>query len=174
VDASEIKSDDVVYFLATSVDGYIADKNGDDSFLHPYYIPELNFHGFIDRIGTIIMGRRTWDKIERGGKWPYGKLPGIVATHRPIGDIGAPVTCAAGSAGDVLAAARSKGPGAYWLVGGADLATQFLLENLLTRIDLFTMPVLTGGGIPAFRTQMPVVLDLVSSGTYPKSITRNT
>ena len=29
-------------------------------------------------------------------------------------------------------------------------------------------------GIPAFRNEIPVSLDLVSTGTYPKGITRTT
>jgi dihydrofolate reductase len=176
VDAASIRPGEVVYFLAQSIDGYIADATGDDSWLGEYFIPELGFHDFIARIGIVIMGRRTWDKIEIRGKWPYGQIPGVIASHRQVAAISVPVTVVAGSAEAILAEARAKSPpdAAIWLVGGADLATQFLEEGMLDRIELFTFPLLLGAGIPALRNHNRVALDLVSSGTYPKGITRNT
>ena len=175
MDASEIGDGEVVYYLAASLDGFIAGKDGDVSWLNDYFVPELGFHGFMARIRGAIMGRNTWDKMAAmtGGGSAYGATPCIVATHRPL-DVAEPVTTASGTAANLLAAARARGPGPYWLVGGADLATQFLLENQLSRIDLFTIPVLLGAGLPAFRNEIPVSLDLVSTGTYPKGITRTT
>lgn len=176
MDAHEITPDDVVYFVAASIDGCIADTSGDDSFLHPYYIPELNFHGFIERVGAVVMGRRTWARLEKTGRWPYGDIPGVIATHRPLADLGGRVAAVDGGPAEILARARElrSKPGAVWLVGGADLATQFLLSGLLTRIELFTAPVLCGDGIRAFRDPGLRALDLISSGTYPKGITRTT
>ena len=174
MDATTILTDDVVYFLAASIDGYIADKTGDASCFNSYFIPELGFHDFITRIGTVIIGRRSWDRIEAAGKWPYGQIPGIVATHRPFADIGAPVKAATGTAADLMAAARLQGPGAYWVVGGADIATQLLAAGALTRIELFTIPILLGEGVPAFRTKDPIALNLISSGAYPNGVTRTT
>jgi dihydrofolate reductase len=176
MDAASIGPGEVVYFLAQSIDGFIADEHGDDSWLADFFIPELGFHDFIARVGVVIMGRRTWDKIENRGKWPYGQIPGVVASHRQVAAISAPVTVVAGSAQSILAEARTKSPpdAAIWLVGGADLATQFLEEGVLSRIELFTFPLLLGAGTPAFRNRTPVALDLVASGTYPRGITRNT
>jgi dihydrofolate reductase len=174
VDASDIADDDVVYYLAASLDGYIADEHGGSAWLSDYFVPELGFHSFMSRVGSTIMGRRTWDRMQAmtGGKSAYGATPGTVATHRPIDPGAGPVRTAQGEAADILAVARSHGPGPFWLVGGADLATQFLLQGVLTRIDLFTMPVLLGAGIPAFRNEVPASLDLISTQTYAKGITR--
>ena len=44
-------------------------------------------------------------------------------------NIGAPVNGASGEAAELMAAARQQGPGAYWVVGGADLATQLLVAG---------------------------------------------
>ena len=150
MDASKIKDNDVIYYAAVSLDGFIAGKDGDVSWLDGYFIPELGFHDFIKRIGGVIMGRRTFDKIASFGKWPYGELKGTIATHRDMDGSFGPVERAEGAAQDIYAATKANGPGPHWLVGGADLATQFLGAGLLTRIDLFVIPVLLGQGIPTF------------------------
>jgi dihydrofolate reductase len=172
MDASVLTPDDVVYYLAVSLDGYLATPDGGTAWLDPYFIPELGFHDFIARVRTVLMGRRTWDRIEGFGKWPYGDLPGIVATSRPLGKLAAPVTAAEGTPAQIFAAAQKVGPGPYWLVGGAHLATGFLEAGLLTRIDLFTIPVLLGAGIPAFINRQQITLDLIDAETYPKGIVR--
>ena len=172
MDASAIQDLDVVYYAAVSLDGYIADNEGNVSWLDGYFIPELGFHDFLVRIKGTIMGRATYDKIVSFGKWPYEGVPGTIVTNRPVDTDFGPVHAASGSAAETLKQARDTGPGPYWLVGGADLATQFLTARLLTRIDLFVIPVLLGGGIAAFRNEDKVSLSLIDSQTYPKGIVR--
>ncbi len=172
MDASTINENDVVYYAAVSLDGFIAGKDGDVSWLDGFFIPELGFHDFIKRIGGVIMGRKTFDKIVSFGKWPYGELKGTIATHRGIDGSFEPVSMASGTATDILDAAKSDSPGPHWLVGGANLATQFLSERLLTRIDLFVIPVLIGKGIPAFVNTKRESLELIDTQSYPKGVVR--
>lgn len=172
MDGSVIASDDVVYYAAVSADGCIATADGGVDWLSDYFIPELGFHDFIVRVGGVIMGRGTFDKIAAHGQWPYQGKPGTVASHRPLEDVGGQVSKVEGGPEAVLNAARAHGPGPYWLVGGADLAGQFLVAGALTRIDLFVTPVLLGGGIPAFRNNAIAGLELIDTQTYPKSIAR--
>jgi dihydrofolate reductase len=172
MDASTIKPDDVIYYAAVSLDGFIAGKDGDMKWLDGFFIPELGFHDFIKRVGGVMMGRKTFDKIAGFGKWPYGELKGTIATHRSFDGSFGPVEQSQGSAASVYQSARAFSPGPHWLVGGADLATQFLEAGLLTRIDLFVIPVLLGGGIPAFVNKDKVSLELTGSQTYANGIVR--
>ncbi len=172
MDASAIKDNDVIYYAAVSLDGFIAGKDGDVTWLDGFFIPELGFHDFIKRVGGVIMGRRTFDKIAAFGKWPYGELRGTVASHRDVDGAFGRVEQAEGAAADVFAAAKAFSPGPHWLVGGADLATQFLEAGLLTRIDLFVIPILLGDGIDAFVNKQKASLELIDSQTYPKGIVR--
>lgn len=172
MDAAVIKQEDVIYYAAVSLDGFIAGPDGDVKWLDGYFIPELGFHDFIKRVGGVIMGRRTFDKIASFGKWPYGEIKGTIATHRELDTSLGPVGTAKGDAAKILAAARSRASGPLWVAGGADLAGQFLEAGALTRIDLFVIPVLLGKGIPAFQLDSMAKLELIDSQTYPKGIVR--
>lgn len=172
MDASSITVNDVIYYLAVSLDGFIAGPDGDVSWLDGYFIPELGFHDFIQRIGGVIMGRKTFDKIASFGKWPYGEIKGTIATHRDLDRSLGPVASSGGTASEILEAAKSNSPGPHWLVGGAELATQFMENRLLTRIDMFVIPVLLGSGVAAFTGHRPLTLELIDSQTYPKGIVR--
>jgi dihydrofolate reductase len=83
-----------------------------------------------------------------------------------------PVQQADGGAKEICASAKAFSPGPLWVVGGADLATQFLGAGLLTRIDLFVIPVLIGEGFPAFASKSREKLELAGSQTYPTGIVR--
>ena len=172
MDASAIKDNDVVYYAAVSLDGFIAGKDGDVSWLDGYFIPELGFHEFIKRMSGVIMGRKTFDKIASFGKWPYGALPGTIATHGEIDGSFGPVSQSQGTAKEINATARSSSSGPLWLVGGADVAGQFLAQEMLTRMDLFVIPVLLGSGIPAFKLDEKANLTLIETQSYPKGIVR--
>lgn len=172
MDASVIRQEDVIYYAAVSLDGFIAGPDGEVSWLDGYFIPELGFHDFIKRIGGVIMGRKTFDKIASFGKWPYGEIKGTIATHRDFDGSLGPVVRGQGTPAEILTIARRNSSGPCWIVGGADLATQFLAAGLLTRIDLFIIPVLLGSGIPAFRNSKIESLSLIDSQTYPKGIAR--
>ncbi len=79
---------------------------------------------------------------------------------------------AEGSASRIHESAKAFSPGPHWLVGGADLATQFLDTEILTRIDLFVIPVLLGEGIPAFVNAKTAKLELIDTQSYSKGIVR--
>jgi dihydrofolate reductase len=118
------------------------------------------------------MGRRTFDKISGSGRWPYGALKGTVATHRSFDTSLGPVEKTEGSASSIHQSAKAFSPGPHWLVGGADLATQFLEARLLTRIDVFVIPVLLGEGIPTFVNKSVEKLGLIGTQSYPKGVAR--
>jgi dihydrofolate reductase len=173
MDVSELRDTEIVYYVATSIDGFIGPPDGNPEWLNDYMAPELGMGAFMAAIKGTLMGRNTWDMVEAmmGGRG--GGASVTVATHRPFPTKGS-VSIASGSAADIAAAARARGPGPYWLMGGGNLAAQLLAAGELDRIDLFTIPVLLGSGIPAFRNDRLLALELASSGTYPKGITRHT
>ena len=76
----------VTYYVASSLDGYIADSDGGVGWLERVADgdEDYGYHAFFDGVDALVMGRATWDFVESAGTWPYGDLPARIFTHRPI------------------------------------------------------------------------------------------
>lgn len=64
-------------FIATSLDGYIADKNGGIDWLHSIPNPDKDDMGYVqftNRIDALVMGRTTFETVLGFDvDWPYDK-----------------------------------------------------------------------------------------------------
>ena len=64
-----------IVFIAKSLDGYIAGKNGELDWLHAIPNPENNDMGYtalMEEIDAIVMGRTTFETVLGFGiEWPY-------------------------------------------------------------------------------------------------------
>ncbi|WP_188487964.1 dihydrofolate reductase family protein [Williamsia phyllosphaerae] len=156
----------LVYFVATTLDGFIADENdGYEAFSFdgpeavdlvaefPEMIPThvrgpLGIDGPNLRFDTVIMGRRTYDAgIPHGVISPYQHLRQLVASTSPEGAQGTEVEVVA----DPVAAIRElkARPGKdIWLPGGGRLAAA--LADEIDEVILKIHPLVFGAGIPLF------------------------
>lgn len=61
--------------MATSIDGYIAKKNGDSDWVSE--VDAANFEQKIKEMGCIIVGRKTFDQYQ-GDLYPVPDVTNIV------------------------------------------------------------------------------------------------
>jgi dihydrofolate reductase len=140
-------------YLASSLDGQIAGPGDDLSWL-PAPDPEvgdLGFSAFLDQIGALLVGRRTWDVVQGfGGPLPWGDRPVLVATRRPL--VGAPagVEAAAGPVGELLDRAVALAGGRDVYVDGGELVRQTLAAGRLDLLTLTVVPTALGAGVGLF------------------------
>lgn len=142
-------------FIAASLDGYIADRDGGIGWLTPFDDVDYGYAGFIAEIGTVVMGRTTYDVVAGfEGGWLYAGKRGIVVTSTPLTD--APAGVEAWHAGvpaliaHLRAQERDQNGDDVWVVGGGGLQAAFIAAGALDRLDLFVIPVLLGDGVPLF------------------------
>jgi dihydrofolate reductase len=149
------------YYTATSLDGFIATEDDSLDWLFPLgNVNETSYPAFIDAVGALVMGSATYewmlrhaDKVaaETGSSWPYAQpawifssreLPSIEGanTHFVKGDV-RPVHT------EMRKAAGSKN---IWIMGGGDLAGQFLDVGLLDEIIVHIGSVTLWKGKPLF------------------------
>ncbi len=150
---------EVILYIAMSLDGYIADKQGKVNWLtgqNPESQEPDSYSSFLQEIDTVIMGWNTYHQIVTElspGQWVYEGLDCYVLTHRELPSSGQihftcqPVT--------KLLEERKQRPGKnIWICGGAAVVQPLIRENLIDRYDISIIPTILGGGIPLFPDGM--------------------
>src|SRR5512139_3547163 len=154
------------YYVAASLDGYIADADGRLDWLFQFDGAEgvkEHYERFMSEVGALVMGARTYDFVlAQGGAWAYAGLPTWVFTHREL-----PVPPGADvrfTTEDVRAVHARTVEAAHgrnvWMIGGGDLAAQCLAHGLLDELHLGIAPVFLGAGAPLLPASVrtPLVL----------------
>lgn len=165
-------------FIATSIDGYIADKKGGLDWLHSIPNPEnrdMGFVAFMDRVDALVMGRTTFETvIGFDVPWPYTK-PVYVLSNRmkeiPASHEGK-AFLVNGELTDVLATIHGRGHYRLYIDGGSTIRG-FLKQDLIDEMVLSTIPILLGGGAPLFGDLIdPLPFELIESHVELNQITQ--
>ena len=139
----------IVYYAAMSLDGRISGPDHDLSFLQTLAGKENDYEEFYADVDSLVLGAGTWDFMVKHGSWPYiGKPTFLVTSSRSPSELpGAePVETFSGQVTELAAELERRGLKRTWLVGGGDLAGQFLAADLLDELILTVAPTLVGAG----------------------------
>ncbi|SFR56921.1 Dihydrofolate reductase [Halogeometricum rufum] len=145
----------VTLYIATSVDGYLADEDGGVDWLDQFGSESEGseatggFSEFLESVDCLVMGATTYQQVLGFGEWPYGETPTYVFTHREL----SPATEAVEFVDRDVAAVAGELERKHdhvWLVGGAQLAQSFLRAGEIDHLRLFLAPILLGDGIRLF------------------------
>ena len=139
-------------YIAASLDGFIATADGGVSWLDPYNEPELGYDQLMKSVGTVVMGRATYEQaIGFPGPWPNVGKKTIVLTSRPLKSPPKDVERWAGDVGSLADHLRTSSKKDVWICGGARTVRAFLDLDQVDRIELYVIPVLLGDGLPLFE-----------------------
>lgn len=162
------------YYVASSIDGFIADAYDRIEWLLQFGFEEFDEHyqAFLSGIGALVMGATTYEFLLREPQegWPYPETPTWVVTHRSLPvPHGADITFFSGDIDQLDAVLRNAaGDRDVWLVGGGSLAAQFADRGLIDELHVTYVPVLVGSGtplLPVGETSLPLVL--TGTTTFP-------
>lgn len=165
----------IVLGLGISLDGYIARPDGDVDFLSmakkDYGPPakEYSMAPFFASVDAAIMGRKTYEvglKLSGGKFHSYGMECYVCSRLQTPGKRG-PVTFV-NDAPKILVEKLRATPGKdIWLMGGGELARDFLKDDLVDELYIGVVPILIGEGIPLFPAGFPQrEFRLLENGTY--------
>jgi len=166
-------------FLATSLDGYIADKNGGIGWLESIPNPEKNdcgYNNFINRVDAIVMGRATFEVVcGFDCPWPYTKPVFVVSDSlkKVSEDYEDKVEIINGTPEEIIEKVSDKGFTQLYIDGGATVQ-KFLHEDLIDELIITTIPILLGGGVPLFK-ELPeeMMFELVESEVYLNALVQS-
>lgn len=140
----------IILYIATSEDGFIADKSGgvdwlptpaDDS-------DEFGYKALMNRTSIIVMGSRSYEQILGFGEWAWGDKMTYVFTSRPLTTTRKDVHFVGKDVKKFMDRLKQqKADQDIWLLGGAELIKSFAKENLIDECIITVVPVKLGEGI---------------------------
>ena len=137
-------------FVGTSLDGFIARKDGDIEWLTGLGLDmgETGYDEFFASVDALVVGRNTYDVVRGFGEWPYaGKR--VLVMSRTLTEVDAPLATVHSSLDDVIATLNAEGAQLVYADGG-QVIQAFLAAGLVTEITISRAPVIIGSGIPLF------------------------
>jgi dihydrofolate reductase len=161
----------VVLGLGISLDGYIARPDGSVDFL---FMPkDYSMGPFFATLDTALMGRKTYEVSLKmgGGDFEGSAMKSFVFSHSlPPGEREG-VTFVDESPKNFLNKLRKRPGKSIWLMGGGELARDFLKDDLVDELYIGIVPVLIGEGIPLFPSGFPQrEFSLLENKTYSKGL----
>lgn len=141
-------------FVGTSVDGFIARKNGALDFLPAGGGEPHGYDEFIATVDALVIGRKTFETVLAFPSWPYGHKRVVILSSQPI-DLalvrGGVVEQMAGPPAEIVLKLAARGVQHIYVDGGITIQ-EFLRAGLVHRLTITRVPVLIGEGIPLFST----------------------
>jgi dihydrofolate reductase len=152
-----------VLYIATSLDGFIADPAGNIDWLLAYDAAQSSYPEFIEQVDTIVMGHTTYLQLTTQlspGIWPYAGKEVFVASRSE--HTASDLRTFTNDPVKLVEELKNKQGKKIWIVGGAQLIASLLHAQLIDEVIVTTVPVSIGKGIPLFPTT-PIKFSLVKS-----------
>jgi dihydrofolate reductase len=139
-------------FIGTSVDGFIARRNGELDFLPEGGGEPHGYEEFMASVDVLVIGRKTFETVLGFLEWPYGKKRVVVLSSGALDFSrvrGGVVEQMAGTPGEIVTKLAASGAQHAYIDGGITIQG-FLRAGLIERLIITRVPVLIGEGIPLF------------------------
>lgn len=142
-------------FIATSIDGYIAKKDGDIEWLTTFSVPtaadedkDCGFSQFFSSVDVLVMGKNTYETVVKFDPWPYqGKRVIVLSSSLTSVNKQAELFC-----GDILHLVKKlsvEGVKHVYVDGGVTISG-FLNAGFIDEMIISIIPVVLGAGVPLF------------------------
>ena len=167
-------------YIATSLDGFIARKNGSIDWLigvnDPTSTEDYGYKVFFDSVDTLVIGRNTYELVLTFGEWPYaGKNVVVLSTGSPKvpEHLAGSVEVTSLAPAELVKQLAAKGA-QYLYVDGGKTIQSFLSAGLIDELTITLTPILIGEGLPLFG---PLNQDLklrhIETKAYPNGFVQN-
>jgi dihydrofolate reductase len=143
-----------IAYIGTSLDSFIARKNGDIDWLTQFANDEAihSYEEFMKRIDAIVIGRGTFEKVLSFPSWPYEKKVFVLSsTMKQLPDKlrDYQVTLLSMKPEELLSYLSGMGYLNIYIDGGK-VIQDFLKEDMIDELIIAKAPILIGSGIPLF------------------------
>jgi dihydrofolate reductase len=140
-----------------SLDGYIAGPNEDLGFLTivEQEGEDYGYYDFVKSIDTVIIGRKTFNKVlSMGFEYPHKDKDVYIISRTARPDYG-PFKYYSGNLKELVLKLKSQPGKDIFCDGGAEIVNELLKENLIDEFIISVIPVILGDGVPLFKKGGP-------------------
>lgn len=162
----------ITLFIAMSLDGYIADKQGKVDWLEGQGENADgvdSYSAFIKEVDTVIMGWNTYHQIVTElspDEWVYHGLTAYVITHRKQNS-SEEIRFTAEDPITLVKKLKSEKGKDIWICGGADVISQLVKKDMIDCYYITVIPTILGSGIRLFEnSEKEIKLRLLKSQSY--------
>lgn len=165
-------------YIATSLDGYIARKDGSIDWLFAVEDPADDDYGygdFIKTVDAIVMGRGTFETALTFPTWPYEKKVFVLSTtlKRVPDNLTGKAEVLSASPKALLDELSRKGYSHLYIDGGKTIQ-RFLNDDLIDDMIVTKIPVLLGDGIPLFgRLRRDIHFNHIETKVYSNGLVKS-
>jgi dihydrofolate reductase len=173
----------LVYSAITSLDGYVADEDGN----FDWAAPDDEVHAFVNDlerpVGTYLYGRGmyetmvVWETMDLAGRPPvvadFARLwcaADKIVYSKTLETVTAAKTQLEREFDPAAIRQMKATVGRDITVGGPRLAAQAIRAGLVDELNLFVTPVVVGGGTPALPGKVRLKLDLLGERRFGSGV----
>jgi len=143
----------IVLYIATSIDNFIARKDGSVDWLDKTPNPnnlDYGYRAFYNGIDTTLMGNATYKEVLSFDiPFPYPDKTNYVFTRTPMAD-NSDVRYISGDISTFVKQLKEQQGTDIWLVGGGEINTLLMDQGLIDEIIITRIPTILGEGISLF------------------------
>ena len=132
---------------------------------------DYGYNRFYASIGSVLMGRKTYEQVIAFGNYPYAGKQGYVFSRTLSRAVHPDAEIIAEDSVPFCRQLKSISAKDIWLVGGSEMVRLLMDQQLIDRFVLSVHPCILGEGIPLFREPcMKTRLQFHKSKTYPSGL----
>lgn len=167
----------IILYIATSIDGFIADKNGCIDWLNTGAtddVVDTSYEDFYQHVDTVVLGRKTYDQVTTSlapDNYPYADSTTYVLTSQSR-ENKENIIFTDQSVVELVTQLKNKPGKDIFIVGGASIIQPLVENQLIDDYILATISIILGEGIPLFHpikksvTLKPVSVNLINQIIY--------
>jgi dihydrofolate reductase len=140
-----------ILYIAMSEDGFIAGDNNNLDFLNPYQsgAEDYGYYDFIQSVGSILVGRKTYDKVLDMG-YPYHEDKLVYVISRTTKTTSKFLKFYGGDLKALIDKLKNSDAGNIYCDGGAKLAHTLIKLRLIDEMIISVVPVYLKSGTLLF------------------------
>jgi dihydrofolate reductase len=171
-------------YIATSLDGFIARENGaldwlpgsDGEIEAGSGNEDFGYNSFYASIDTLVMGRKSFEKVLEFEDWPYKDKRVVVLSSKGINvpkELAGSVEALSLAPEELINYLSDSGAKKLYIDGGNTIQ-RFLKAGLIDEMTITTVPVLLGQGISLFgNLSGDVNCELLESSSFSNGMVQS-